>query len=184
MLSQPILKHVTIAGFCRSPLVAKLIFLDQLCELTAYLPRSTLESYVPHTIMRSIYQMYYESSVPSLVHVHPSTRQYPGSAMGNGGTKGQGEDPSDTYYPPQQTSRGSIFSGPIKFAGQHKRPEVEPSGELGPDGKPRRKANRFSGPLDYSRKVSFAEGRGPQDPAASTNKSPLGRFRSGPLSYV
>ncbi|KAG0587429.1 hypothetical protein KC19_2G163800 [Ceratodon purpureus] len=173
----------------RSPLVAKLIFLDQLCELTAYLPRSTLESYVPHTIMRSIYQMYYESSVPSLVHVHPSTRQYSGSALGNGGLmKGPGDtsgEPSEsTHHHPQQTSRGSIFSGPIKFAGQHKRPEVEPSGELGADGKPRRKANRFSGPLDYSRKVSFAEGRGPQEPTPSTNKSPLGRFRSGPLSYV
>ncbi|XP_024388834.1 probable protein NAP1 isoform X3 [Physcomitrium patens] len=166
----------------RSPLVAKLIFLDQLCELTNYLPRSTLEGYVPHTIMRSIYQMYFENSVPSLVHVHPSTRQY----AGNGGPiKSQGDtsaEPSEIHL--QQTSRGSIFSGPIKFAGQHKRPEVEPSGELGPDGKPRRKANRFSGPLDYSRKVSFAEGRGPPEPAPSSTRSPLGRFRSGPLSYV
>lgn len=167
--------------------MAKLIFLDQLCELTAYLPRSTLESYVPHTIMRSIYQMYYESSVPSLVHVHPSTRHYSGSTLGNGGTLGKdssGDSSSEPSHHPHQTSRGSIFSGPIKFAGQHKRPEVEPSGELGPDGKPRRKANRFSGPLDYSRKVSFAEGRGPPEPAAATTKSPLGRFRSGPLSYV
>ena len=102
--------------------------------------------------------------------------------------KGQGDisgEPSEsTYHHPQQTLRGSIFSGPIKFAGQHKRPEVEPSGELGSDGKPRRKANRFSGPLDYSRKVSFAEGRGPTESTPSTNKSPLGRFRSGPLSYV
>jgi NCK-associated protein 1 len=133
--------------------------------------------------------MYYESSVPSLVHVHPSTRHYTGSALGNGGlAKGPGDisgEPSEsTHHHPQQTSRGSIFSGPIKFAGQHKRPEVEPSAELGADGKPRRKANRFSGPLDYSRKVSFAEGRGPQEPTPSTNKSPLGRFRSGPLSYV
>lgn len=165
--------------------MAKLVFLDQLCDLTKYLPRSTLEGYVPHTIMRSIYQMYYESSVPSLVHVHPSTRLYTGSALANGGTKGQGEqsgEPSEPH-PVQQTTRGSIFSGPIKFAGQHKRPEVEPSGELGLDGKPRRKPTRYSGPLDYSRKVSFAEGRGPQEPGSVT-KSPLGRFRSGPLSYV
>jgi NCK-associated protein 1 len=171
----------------RSPLVAKLVFLDQLCDSTRFLPRSTLETYVPHTIMRSIYQMYYESSVPTLIHVHPSTRQLTSSSLTNGSiSKSQGSESFGEANEnlAQQTARGSIFSGPIKFSGQRRRPDVEPSGELGLDAKPHsRKPVRFSGPLDYNRKVSFAEGRVPAEPTVAT-KSPLGRFRSGPLSYV
>ncbi|CAI9773355.1 unnamed protein product [Fraxinus pennsylvanica] len=49
----------------RSHLVAKLIFLDQLCELSPYLPRSLLESHVPYAILRSVYSQYYlNSSTP------------------------------------------------------------------------------------------------------------------------
>jgi NCK-associated protein 1 len=50
---------------CRSNLVAKLIFLDQLCEISPYLPRSSLEAYVPYAILRSIYSQYYSNS-PSM----------------------------------------------------------------------------------------------------------------------
>eukprot|EP00899_Mesostigma_viride_P016193 jgi/Mesvir1/24575/Mv21905-RA.1 len=40
-------------------LAAKLIVLDQLCDLSPYLPRSLLESYVPYTLLRSVYQAEY-----------------------------------------------------------------------------------------------------------------------------
>ncbi|KAJ0039777.1 hypothetical protein Pint_26559 [Pistacia integerrima] len=39
----------------RSHMVAKLIFLDQLCEISPFLPRSSLEPHVPYAILRSIY---------------------------------------------------------------------------------------------------------------------------------
>ncbi|KAG2241935.1 hypothetical protein Bca52824_096221, partial [Brassica carinata] len=72
----------------RSHLVAKLIFLDQLCESSPYLPRSSLESHVPYTILRSIYTQYYSNtpSTPlatasphhspsvSLIHASPSMK--------------------------------------------------------------------------------------------------------------
>ncbi|RHN61957.1 putative nck-associated protein [Medicago truncatula] len=43
----------------RSHLVAQLIFLDQLCEISPYLPRSSLETHVPYAILRSVDSQYY-----------------------------------------------------------------------------------------------------------------------------
>ncbi|KAL3570204.1 hypothetical protein D5086_027453 [Populus alba] len=55
----------------RSNLVAKLIFLDQLCEISPYLPRNSLEAYVRYAILRSIYSQYYSNS-PSMPLALPS----------------------------------------------------------------------------------------------------------------
>ncbi|KAK4755124.1 hypothetical protein SAY87_008881 [Trapa incisa] len=48
----------------RSHFMVKLIFLDQLCETSPFLPRSTLEAHVPYTILRSTYSQYH-GNLPS-----------------------------------------------------------------------------------------------------------------------
>ncbi|KAJ6410626.1 hypothetical protein OIU84_007385 [Salix udensis] len=72
-----ILKYIAIC-LLKSNLVAKLIFLDQLCEISPYLPRNSLEAYVPYAILRSIYSQYYSNS-PSmplalLSHTSPAVK--------------------------------------------------------------------------------------------------------------
>ncbi|KAJ4702490.1 Protein NAP1 [Melia azedarach] len=163
----------------RSHLVAKLIFLDQLSEISPFLPRSSLESHVPYAILRSIYSQYYSNSpsIPlqllslsprhspavSLVHASPvsrhprgdSTPQY--SANDSSYFKGSSSHSQDLY----DTDTGSLRS----MDGKHRNV-------------------RRSGPLDYSssRKVKFVEG----STSGSTGPSPLPRFavsRSGPISY-
>ncbi|KAJ8618450.1 hypothetical protein MRB53_014636 [Persea americana] len=65
-----------------SPLVAKLIFHDQLCEFSPYLARSTLELHVPYAILRSIYRQYYANSrSSSLALLSPSPRQSPAISL-------------------------------------------------------------------------------------------------------
>ncbi|CAI9760031.1 unnamed protein product [Fraxinus pennsylvanica] len=61
----------------RSNLVAKLIFLDQLCELSPYLPRSLLESRVPYAILRAVYSQYYLNSSTPLALSSSSPRYSP-----------------------------------------------------------------------------------------------------------
>eukprot|EP00897_Mesotaenium_endlicherianum_P003945 jgi/Mesen1/3579/ME000020S03110 len=47
----------------RGSLAARFIFLDQLCEASAYLPRSALELHVPYCMIRSAYQAFYDDAL-------------------------------------------------------------------------------------------------------------------------
>ncbi|CAN1327551.1 Protein NAP1 [Linum perenne] len=140
----------------RSHLVAKLIFLDQLCEISPYLPRSSLEAYVPYAILRSIYCQYYSNSpsMPLALLNTASPRHSPAVPSGHA-------SPSQEHI--YETESGSVRSRNSD--------------------KPRNV--RRSGPLDYSssRKVKHMEG---SSGSGSTGPSPLPRFavsRSGPLMY-
>lgn len=162
----------------RSDLVAKLIFLDQFCEMATYLPRSSLESHIPYPILRSIYSQYYANSpsIPlallsvsprhspaTLAHASPVVRprgdSTPQSSVHDSGYYKASTTPSrDQHYDTGNTSVRSVD-------------------------KPHRNVRR-SGPLDYSssRKVKYVEG----STSGSTGPSPLPRFavsRSGPMSY-
>ncbi|KAG5516859.1 hypothetical protein RHGRI_037557 [Rhododendron griersonianum] len=165
----------------RSHLVEKLIFLDQLCEISPYLPRSSLEVYIPYAILRSIYSQYYSSSpattlslltmsprhspAASLSHSSPVTRQPFGNSTPQSSLKDSG------YFKPSSThSRDQIHetdSGSIRSVQQKHHRNV-----------------RRSGPLDSgsSQQEKFVEG----STSRSTGPSPLPRFagsRSGPLLY-
>ena len=158
----------------------KLIFLDQLCEVSLYLPRSSLDSYVPYSILRSIYSQFYSNSpstalallgvtprhspAVSLAHASPAIRQpcsdsTPQSSVNDSGYfKASSTHGQDHLYDAESGSMRSV---------EHKHRNV-----------------RRSGPLDYSssRKVKFFEG----STSRSTGPSPLPRFavsRSGPISY-
>ncbi|XP_020589634.1 probable protein NAP1 isoform X1 [Phalaenopsis equestris] len=154
----------------RSQLVPKLIFLDQLCTLSPYLPRSTLELHLPYAILRSLYSQHYGTSQPaptvempiqsprhspliSLTHLSPSVHQTRSDST-----------PNRTAYEPSY------------FASSTQRQEEVI------DNKQRN--TRRSGPLEYtsSRKVKFVEGSS----SSGQGPSPLPRFavsRSGPLLY-
>lgn len=166
----------------RSHLVAQLIFLDQLCEISPYLPRSTLESHVPYAILRSIYSQYY-STTPSTPHgmlLNASPRNSPALSLGHGSPavrqpRGPGGDST-----PQHS--GGNDSGFFRGHGQDYSHEGDIGGLKGVDH--RQRNSRRSGPLDYSstRKVKFSEGSA----SGSSIPSPLPRFavsRSGPLAY-
>ncbi|KAL3689506.1 hypothetical protein R1sor_015815 [Riccia sorocarpa] len=177
----------------RSPLVAKLVFMDQLCELSRHLPRSTFEQHIPQSILRSIYQLYYENTTPTLVPVASSWRQVARSESPSRGSRRDvsefgnvGDTTTAAGELARATSRGSIFSGPIKFSSQRKVLDDSPL-----DGGSGKKPGRFSGPLDYNgiRKVSFAENSSsssvPGPPPAAVQ--PQRRYissRSGPVSYA
>lgn len=173
----PLLMNLFILG--RSHLVAKLIFLDQLSEISPFLPRSSLESHVPYAILRSIYSQYYSNSpsIPlqllslsprhspavSLVHASPVSRHPRGDST------------------PQYSANDSSY---FKGSSSHSQDLYDADGGSlrSMDGKHRNV--RRSGPLDYSssRKVKFVEG----STSGSTGPSPLPRFavsRSGPISY-
>lgn len=161
-------------------MVAKLIFLEQLCEISRYLPRSTLENHVPYTILRSIYQLYYENAVPTLMLIGPTRRHVSvantshvplrtGSFVADGGADLNGGFSSFRSVPSTGSSKhkkhGGADNADIRASGGH--------------------GVRLSGPLDYSgaRKVSFAEGI---VPGMASHGSPLERFansRSGPITY-
>ncbi|XP_022927151.1 protein NAP1 [Cucurbita moschata] len=163
----------------RSHLVAQLIFLDQLCEVSPYLPRSSLEPYVPYAILRSIYSQYYANSpgalallsaspryspVVSLTHASPAPRQPRGDA-----TPQYGSSDLSYFKGSMMHSQGSIHD---HDSGSSRSIETK-----------HRNARR-SGPLDYSssRKVKHVEG----STSGGSGPSPLPRFavsRSGPLAY-
>ncbi|KAL2631653.1 hypothetical protein R1flu_016339 [Riccia fluitans] len=183
----------------RSPLVAKLVFMDQLCEFSLHLPRSTLEQHIPQSILRSIYQLYYENTTPTLVPVASNWRQVARSDSPSRGSRRDvsefgniGDTTTAAAELARATSRGSIFSGPIKFSSQRKVLD-DPPLDGGPDSKSGKKPGRFSGPLDYNgaRKVSFADN---SSSASSSNPvpplvaaQPPRRYissRSGPVSYA
>lgn len=164
----------------RSNLVPKLIFLDQLCEISSYLPRSSLEPHVPYAILRSIYGQYYANSpsaqlallsisprhspAVSLAHASPGFRQLRGDST-----------------PQSSATDSGYFRGSSTYSQEHS--YAPDSGTIRSSDSRHRNVRR-SGPLDYSssRKVKYAEG----STSGSTGPSPLPRFavsRSGPISY-
>ncbi|CAN4080362.1 unnamed protein product [Withania somnifera] len=161
----------------RSHLVSKLIFLDQFCEISPYLPKSTLDAYVPYSIIRSIYSQYYGSSSPaplallsgpphhspavSLAQSSPAMRQLRGDFI------------------PQSNSDDSGYFKPSSSHAQDQLYDTE-SGSI--ENKPR--IIRSTGPLEHSvtRKLKHVD----SSTSASTGPSPLPRFAvsiSGPISY-
>eukprot|EP00268_Persea_americana_P020565 TRINITY_DN2071_c0_g1_i1.p1 TRINITY_DN2071_c0_g1~~TRINITY_DN2071_c0_g1_i1.p1 ORF type:complete len:1377 (-),score=241.58 TRINITY_DN2071_c0_g1_i1:162-4292(-) len=160
----------------RSPLVAKLIFLDQLCEFSPYLARSTLELHVPYAILRSIYRQYYANSPSSsLALLSPSPRQSPAISLAHASPTAR-QFRVDTT--PQSNDSGYFKS----TRSQEQLYDADNLNLRAGDNKHRNV--RRSGPLDYSssRKVKFAEGSN----SGTMGPSPLPRFavsRSGPLLY-
>lgn len=184
------LSHIfihTIISFLlfRSHLVAKLIFLDQLCEISPYLPRSSLESHVPYTILRSIYTQYYSNtpSTPlstaspyhspsvSLIHASPSMKNSTTPQRGSGSGSSSAAAPDSGYF------KGSSSS---LYGQEHYNEPETGNSRNNENNNKQRGSSRRSGPLDYS--SSHKGGSG----SNSTGPSPLPRFavsRSGPISY-
>lgn len=162
----------------RSHIVAKLIFLDQFCEISPYLPRSSLEAHVPFAILRSIYSQYYSNSSPvhvQLALLNTSPRHSPAILVHSSPAMRQPREDST----PHSTLNDS---GYFKASSSHNQNQLYDTESGNIENKPRNM--RRSGPLDYSasRKVKFMEG----STSSSTGPSPLPRFavsRSGPISY-
>lgn len=165
--------------FGRAFIVPKLIFLDQLCELSKYLPRSTLEIHIPYTILRSVHRQYYGNSMSMTTELQPpSPRHSPFVSL----THAQ----SPNTKPPARAD-----STPISYETAYAGPSFQRHDDARYDDIVRLKRSdkqprnmRSSGPLEYSssRKVKFAEGSS----SGGQGPSPLQRFtvsRSGPLLY-
>ncbi|KAK4710641.1 hypothetical protein R3W88_005154 [Solanum pinnatisectum] len=161
----------------RSHLVSKLIFLDQFCEISPYLPRSTLDAYVPYSIIRSIYSQYYGSSSPApLALLSDSPRHSPAVSLAHS-SPAMRQHRSDSI--PQSNSNDSGYFKPSSSHAQDQLYDTE-SGSI----ENRSRNVRRSGPLEYSatRKLKHVD----SSTSASTGPSPLPRFavsRSGPISY-
>ena len=159
----------------RSHLVAQLIFLDQLCEISPYLPRSSLEPHVPYAILRSIYSQYYENS-PSmpLALLSGSPRHSPAASLSH-------SSPGLRHPHGDSTQYDSSY---FKVSSSHGQ-EYDADSRSLRSTESRLRNVRRSGPLDYSSsrsKFKFVEG----STSGSTGPSPLPRFavsRSGPISY-
>lgn len=161
----------------RSHLVSKIIFLDQFCEISPYLPRSTLDAYVPYSIIRSIYSQYYGSSSPApLALLSDSPRHSPAVSLAHS-SPAMRHPRGDSI--PQSNSYDSGYFKPSSSHAQDQLYDTE-SGSI--ENKARN--IRSSGPLEYSatRKLKHVD----SSTSASTGRSPLPRFamsRSGPISY-
>lgn len=163
----------------RSHLVAKLIFLDQLSEISPFLPRTSLEPYVPYAILRSIYSQYYSNS-PSIPLALLSASPHHSPAISLTHASPISRQPRGDSTPQNSAYDSGYFRGSSSLSQEHLY-ETE-SGNLKSDNKHRNV--RRSGPLDYSssRKVKYVEG----STSGNTGPSPLPRFavsRSGPISY-
>ncbi|XP_061355533.1 protein NAP1 [Gastrolobium bilobum] len=164
----------------RSHLVAQLIFLDQLCEISPYLPRSSLESHVPYAILRSVYSQYY-ADTPStpLAILNASPRHSPAIMLAHSSPvlKHRGD------FTPQYYGNDSAFFKGSSSQSQGHLYDADISSSRSMENKQRN--IRRSGPLDYSasrNKVKSVEG----STSGSTGPSPLPRFavsRSGPIAY-
>ncbi|RVW42140.1 Protein NAP1 [Vitis vinifera] len=163
-----------------SNLVPKLIFLDQLCEISSYLPRSSLEPHVPYAILRSIYGQYYANSPSAqLALLSISPRHSPAVSLAHA-SPGFWQLRGDSTPQSSATDSG-YFRGSSTYSQEHS--YAPDSGTIRSSDSRHRNVRR-SGPLDYSssRKVKYAEG----STSGSTGPSPLPRFavsRSGPISY-
>lgn len=157
--------------------MSKIIFLDQFCEISPYLPRSTLDAYVPYSIIRSIYSQYYGSSSPApLALLSDSPRHSPAVSLAHS-SPAMRHPRGDSI--PQSNSYDSGYFKPSSSHAQDQLYDTE-SGSI--ENKARN--IRSSGPLEYSatRKLKHVD----SSTSASTGPSPLPRFamsRSGPISY-
>jgi len=164
----------------RSHLVAQLIFLDQLCEISPYLPRSSLETHVPYAILRSVYSQYYaDTQSTPLAILNASPRHSPAVLLAHASPvlrHHRGGD-SPQYY----GHESGYFKGSSSHNQEHLYDDI---GSLRSMDNKQRNVRR-SGPLDYSAsrsRVKSVEG----STSGSTGPSPLPRFavsRSGPLAY-
>ncbi|KAF5729205.1 protein NAP1-like isoform X2 [Tripterygium wilfordii] len=156
----------------RSHLVAKLIFLNQLSEISPYLPRSSLESHVPYAILRSIYSQYYGNS-PSmpLALLSISPRHSPAVSLSHASPIVK--QPRGDLTPQHSANDYAYFKGSLPHSQDHLH-EADHRSNV-----------RRSGPLDYSSsrsKMKFVD----TSTSSSRGPSPLPRFavsRSGPISY-
>ncbi|BAF24320.2 Os08g0544500, partial [Oryza sativa Japonica Group] len=161
----------------RPYIVPKLIFLDQLCEMSPYLPRSTLEVHIPYTILRSIYHQLYGASLMATEPMEPSPRQSPLISLAHASpsmkqNRADTTPRSHTFEPGYHSSSGSQYDE--GYEGDRR------------TGERQLRSMRRSGPLDYTgtRKVKFVEGSSSGSHGAGSGS--LQRFavsRSGPLSY-
>ncbi|URE44165.1 Membrane-associated apoptosis protein, partial [Musa troglodytarum] len=161
----------------RTYIVPKLIFLDQLCELSRYLPRSTLEIHIPYTILRSIYRQHYGNSATMITELlAPSPRQSPLISLTHA---------SPAVRPHRGDSTPMPYDPGYLSSSIHRHDDAHEGDSLRLKTSDKQQRNtRSSGPLEYSssRKVKFAEGSS----SGGQGPSPLLRFavsRSGPLSY-
>ncbi|WOL02928.1 putative protein NAP1 isoform X1 [Canna indica] len=161
----------------RTYIVPKLIFLDQLCELSKYLPRSTLEIHIPYTILRSIYRQHYGNSANMLIELlAPSPRQSPLISLTHASPAVRPQRGDSTPMPYDSGYFGSSIQ---------KHDAAHDGDSMCKKTSDKQQRNiRSSGPLEYSssRKVKFAE----SSSSGGQGPSPLPRFavsRSGPLLY-
>nr|KYP58933.1 Protein NAP1 [Cajanus cajan] len=164
----------------RSHLIAQLIFLDQLCEISPYLPRSSLETLVPYAILRSVYSQYYSNTQSApLAILNASPRHSPAVLLAHASpvlSHPRGGSPQYYGHDP------GYFKG--SWSHSHEHLYDADIGSLRSMDNRQRNVRR-SGPLDYSanrNKVKSVEG----STSGSTGPSPLPRFavsRSGPLAY-
>ncbi|KAI4332573.1 hypothetical protein L6164_017470 [Bauhinia variegata] len=165
----------------RSHLVAQLIFLDQLSEISPYLPRSTLETHVPYAILRSIYSQYY-ADTPStpLAMLTTSPRHSPAVMLSHASPVPR--QPRGDSTPQYGSNDSGFFKGSSSSYIQENLYDADSGSLRSTDSKQRN--SRRSGPLDYggNRKTKLGEG----STSGSTGPSPLPRFavsRSGPIQY-
>lgn len=154
--------------------------MDQLCELSSYVPRSTLELHIPYSILRSLYRQYY-GNFPStaLALLSPSPWQSPAVSLTHTPSPLLRNNRGDMTF-----NSGSYDSGYFKNSSNSQGHAYEVDSGVLRIGESKQRNDRRSGPLDYStsRKVKFIEGSN----SGSTGPSPLPRFavsRSGPLLY-
>lgn len=137
----------------RSNVVPKLIFMDQLCNISPYLPRSMLETHIPYAILRSIYQQHHSNSSPNIIlEVHtPSPRQSPVISLNHASPTIKQSRGGNM---PAQQNQERRRSGPLDYGSSRKVKFVEGSsssgggGGQGPSPLPRFAVSR-SGPLLY-----------------------------------
>ncbi|KAL9241252.1 hypothetical protein vseg_015383 [Gypsophila vaccaria] len=164
----------------RSDLALQLVFMDQLCELSPYLPRSSLEDCIPYAIIRSIYSQYYGNSPAILLTLrNMSPRSSPGVSLMHASPALRQLRAETPHQHPDQSGYSKALSG---VGRGHSYDDGCGSSQLNDK---RYRNLRGSGPLDYtsSRKVKGNDGSAS---GSTTGRSPVPRFassRSGPISY-
>ncbi|XP_047335582.1 protein NAP1 [Impatiens glandulifera] len=177
----------------RSQLVAKLIFLDQMCEISPYLARSSLEVHIPCTILRSIYNQYYTTNLSTTalallissprhspaVHASPAVRSRGDSTPQAPSSSSSTTVHEYSYFKPSSSSAASsAHNHSIQL--DHQLYEAGGGGNTH-----HHKNSRRSGPLNYS-----SSSKNKYEGSTSGSTAPPGalprRFavsRSGPISY-
>ncbi|KAL6546210.1 histone chaperone [Orobanche minor] len=155
----------------RSHIVAKLIFLDQVCDISSYIPRSSLEAHIPYSILRSVYSQYYSNSSAPLALLGASPRHSPAISLAHA-------SPSMSH--PHADNDLVYFKASSTTHGQ----DHNEADDIRSNNASKHRNGRRSGPLGYSlsNRSKFVEG----STSGSTVLGPLPRFavsRSGPLSY-